>query len=71
MVEHENEKSFSVSLCRDIENHCPHVAVYRTADLCLLEKTLAEAVRRTEREVEEGRFSCCGPLWGTEYIKVG
>ena len=70
IVEHHSEKRFTASIFWDIGNHCPPVAVYSTADLSLLEKTLAEAVKRTEREAEERRFSYYGPLWETEFIEI-
>ena len=70
IVEHNSEKSLTASVCRDIENHCNPVAVYRTDGMELFEKTLWKAVKRAEREAAERRFSYYAPLWENEYIEV-
>ncbi len=67
---HKNIPTASISVCRDIENHCNPVAVYRTDGMELFGKTLWKAVKRAEREAAEGRFSYYAPLWENEYIEV-
>ena len=70
LAEHINAEKFTVTLYWGLPDHCPPVAVYRAGDMSLLEKALAECVRRAERELAEKRFSYYGKLWDTEYIDV-